>query len=112
VKFPLKIKSHSNLRPFNYMKMRHFISGFNGVSFEISTEFLRMYNFGLKEHEQYNYFIIYAMKKIKIKSHSNLRPFKYKKMRHFISGFNRVSFEISNEYLRMYNFQPKELERT
>jgi hypothetical protein len=33
------------------------------------------------------------------------------KVRHSILGFNEVSFEISNEYVRMYNFRPKELER-
>jgi pyruvate-formate lyase-activating enzyme len=107
----IKIKSHSNLRPFKNMKVWHFIWGFNGVSFEISNVYVRMYNFRPKELEQYNYFIIYAMKKIKIKSHSNLRPFKNKKLRHFIWGFNGVSFEISNVYVRMYNFRPKELER-
>jgi hypothetical protein len=69
-----------------------------------------MYNFRPKELERYNYFIIYAMKKIKIKSHPNLLPFKNMKVRHFIWGFNEVSFKISTEYVRMYNFRPKELE--
>jgi hypothetical protein len=71
-----KKKSHSNLRPFKNMKVRHFIWGFNKVSFEISTEYERMCNFRPKELKRYNYFILYAMKKIKIKSHSNMRPFK------------------------------------
>jgi hypothetical protein len=51
------------------------------------------------------------MKKIKIKSHSNLQPFKNTKVRHFIWGFNEVSLKISTECVRMYNFRPKELER-
>jgi ribulose bisphosphate carboxylase small subunit len=106
----IKNKSHSNLQPFKNMKVRHSIWGFNEVSFEISTEYVRMYNFRPKELERYNYFIIYAMKKIKIKSHPNLRPFKNMKVRHFIWGFNEVSFKISTEYVRMYNFRPKELE--
>jgi hypothetical protein len=91
--------------------VRHFIWGFNKVSFEISTEYERMCNFRPKELKRYNYFIIYAMKKIKIKSHSNLRPFKNMKERHFIWGSNKVSFEISTEYERMCNFRPKELKR-
>jgi ribulose bisphosphate carboxylase small subunit len=107
----IKIKSHSNLQPFKNVKVQHSISGFNEVSFEISTEYLRMYNFRPKELERYNYFIIYAMKKIKIKSHPNLRPFKNTKVRHFIWGLNEVSFEISTEYVRIYNFRPKQLER-
>jgi hypothetical protein len=107
----IKIKSHPNLRPFKNTKVRHFIWGFNEVSFKISTEYVRMYNFRPKELERYNYFIIYTMKKIKIKSHPNLRPFKNTKVRHFIWGFNEVSFKISTEYVRMYNFRPKELER-
>jgi hypothetical protein len=107
----IKIKSHSNLQPFKNVKVRHSIWGFNEVSFKFSTEYVRMYNFRPKELERYNYFIIYTMKKIKIKSHSNLRPFKNTKVRHFIWGFNEVSFKISTEYVRMYNFRPKELER-
>jgi hypothetical protein len=107
----IKIKSHPNLRPFKNTKVRHFIWGFNEVSFKISTEYVRMYNFRPKKLERYNYFIIYTMKKIKIKSHPNLRPFKNTKVRHFIWGFNEVSFKISTEYVRMYNFRPKELER-
>jgi hypothetical protein len=71
-----------------------------------------MYNFWPKELERYNYFIIYTLKKNKkINSHSTLRPIKNMKLRHFIWGFNEVSFEISTEYVRMYNFWPKELER-
>jgi ribulose bisphosphate carboxylase small subunit len=93
------------------MKVRHSICGFNEVSFKISTEYVRMYNFRPKELERYNYFIIYVMKKIKIKSHSNLQPFKNMKVRHSICGFNEVSFKISTEYVRMFNFRPKELER-
>jgi hypothetical protein len=151
--------------------MRNFFWGFNGVSFEISKVYVRMYNFRPKEFEQYNYLINYAMKKIKIKSHSNLRPFKWKwkcyisfgvstgfrlklqtcmyeriifgrmnlndsiislstlrkkikiyshsnfrpfknmKVRNFIWGLNKVSFEISTEYERMCNFRPKDLKR-
>jgi hypothetical protein len=63
----IKIKSHPNLQPFKNTKVRHSIWGFNEVSFKISTEYVRMYNFRPKELERYNYFIIYAMKKIKIK---------------------------------------------
>jgi hypothetical protein len=107
----IKIKSHPNLRPFKNTKVRHFIWGLNEVLFEISTEYVRIYNFRPKQLERYNYFIIYSMKKIKIKSHPNLRPFKNTKVRHFIWGFNEVSFKISTEYVRMYNFRPKELER-
>jgi hypothetical protein len=107
----IKIKSHSNLRPFKHMKVRNFIWGFNKVSFEISTGYERMFNFRPKELKRYNFLILYAMKKIKIKSHSNLRPFKYMKLRHFIWGFNKVSFEISTEYERMYNFRAKEHKR-
>jgi hypothetical protein len=108
----IKIKIHSNLQPFKNMKVRHSIWSFNEVSFKFSTEYVRMYNFRPKELERYNYFIIiYTMKKIKIKSHPNLRPFKNTKVRHFIWGFNEVSFKISTEYVRMYNFRPKELER-
>jgi hypothetical protein len=106
-----KIKSHPNLRPFKNTKVRHFIWGFNEVSFKISTEYVRIYNFRPKQLERYNYFIIYAMKKIKIKSLSNLQPFKNVKVRHSIWGFNEVSFEISTEYVQMHNFQPKQLER-
>jgi hypothetical protein len=91
--------------------MRHFFWGFNGVSFEISNVYVQMCNFSLKELERYNYFIIYAMKKIEIKSLSNLRPFKNMKMRHFTWGVNEVSFEISTQYVRMFNFQPKEFGR-
>jgi hypothetical protein len=97
----IKIKSHPNLRPFKNTKVRYFIWGFNEVSFKISTEYVRIYNFWPKELERYNYFIIYAMKKIKIKSHSNLQPFKNMKVRHSICGFNEVSFEISNVYVQM-----------
>jgi hypothetical protein len=94
-----KINSHSTLRPIKNMKLRHFIWGFNEVSFEISTEYVRMYNFWPKELERYNYFIIYTMKKKKKKnSHSTLRPIKNMKLRHFIWGFNEVSFEISTKY--------------
>jgi ribulose bisphosphate carboxylase small subunit len=107
----IKIKSHSNLQPFKNVKVRHSIWGFNEVSFEISTEYVRMYRFRPKALERYNYFIIYAMKKIKIKSHPNLRPFKNTKVRHFIWGFNEFSFKISTEYVRIYNFRPKQLER-
>jgi hypothetical protein len=70
-----------------------------------------MKNFQPKELERYNYFIIYAMKKNKIKSHPNLRPIKNMKVRHFIWGYNEVSFKISTDYVRIYNFRPKELER-
>jgi hypothetical protein len=107
----IKIKSHPNLRPFKNTKVRHFIWGLNEVSLKISTECVRMYNFRPKELERYNYFIIYAMKKNKIKSHPNLRPFKNTKVRHFIWGFNEVSLKISTECVRMYNFRPKELAR-
>jgi hypothetical protein len=107
----IKINSHSNFEPFKNMKVRHFIWGFNMVSFEISTEYERMCNFRPKELKRYNYFVIYAMKKIKIKSHSNLRPFKNMKERHFIWGSDKVSFEISTEYEWMCNFRPKELKR-
>jgi hypothetical protein len=94
------------------MKMLHFFWGFNGVSSETSNVYVRTYNFRPNELERYNYFIIYAMKKNKKKnSHSNLRPFKNMKVRHFIWGFNKVSFEISTEYERMCNFRPKELKR-
>jgi ribulose bisphosphate carboxylase small subunit len=99
------------LRPFKNTKVRHFIWGFNEVSFKISTEYVRIYNFRPKELERYNYFIIYAMKKNKIKSHPNLRPLKNTKVRHFIWGFNEVSFKISTEYVRIYNFRPKQLQR-
>jgi ribulose bisphosphate carboxylase small subunit len=107
----IKIKSLSNLQPFKNVKVRHSIWGFNEVSFEISTEYVQMHNFRPKQLERYNYFIIYAVKKIKIKSHPNLRPFKNTKVRHFIWGLNEVSFEISTEYVRIYNFRPKQLER-
>jgi hypothetical protein len=107
----IKIKSHSNLQPFKNMKVRHFIWGLNEVTFKISTKYVWMYNFRPKELERYNYFIIYVMKKIKTKSHSNWQPFKNVKVRHFIWSFNEVSFEISTEYVRMYNFRPKEIER-
>jgi hypothetical protein len=70
-----------------------------------------MCNFRPKELKRYNYFILYAMKKIKIKSHSNLRPFKKMKMLHFFWGFNGVSSETSTVYVRTYNFRPKELKR-
>jgi ribulose bisphosphate carboxylase small subunit len=107
----IKIKSHSTLQPFKSRKVRHSFWGFNEVSFKFSTEYVRMYNFRPKELERYNYFIIYAMRKIKIKSHSTLQPFKSRKVRHSIWGFNEVSFKFSTEYVRMYNFRPKELER-
>jgi ribulose bisphosphate carboxylase small subunit len=107
----IKIKSHSTLQPFKSLKVRHSIWGFNEVSFKFSTEYVRMYNFRPKELERYNYFIIYAMRKIKIKSHSTLQPFKSRKVRHSFWGFNEVSFKFSTEYVRMYNFRPKELER-
>jgi hypothetical protein len=84
-----KIKSHSNLLPFKNMKVRHFTWGFNEVSFEISAEYVRMYNFRPKELEGYDFFFLYAMKKIKIKSHSNLWPFKYMKNATFLYGFQR-----------------------
>jgi hypothetical protein len=92
-------------------EVRHFIWGLNEVLFEISTEYVRIYNFRPKQLERYNYFIIYSMKKIKIKSHSNLQPFKSMKVQHSIWGFNEVSFIISTEYVQMYHFRPKELER-
>jgi hypothetical protein len=44
------------------------------------------------------------MKKIKIKSHSNLQPFKNMKVQHSIWGLNEVSFEISNVYVQMLEF--------
>jgi hypothetical protein len=93
----IKIKSHSNLRPFKNTKVRHSIWGFNEVSFKISTEYVRMYNFRPKELERYNYFIIYVMKKIKIKSHSNLQPFKNMKVRHsiWVSTRFRLKFQTS-----------------
>jgi hypothetical protein len=106
-----KIKSHPNLRPLKNTKVRHFIWGFNEFSFKISTEYVRIYNFRPKQIERYNYFIIYDMKEIKIKSHPNLRPMKNTKVRHFIWGFNEVSFKISTEYVRIYNFRPKQLQR-
>jgi hypothetical protein len=83
------------------MKVRHSIWGFNEVSFQISNVYVQMLNFRPKELERYNYFIIYAMKKIKIKSHSNLQPFKNMKVQHSIWGLNEVSFEISNVYVQM-----------
>jgi hypothetical protein len=108
----IKIKSHSNLQPFKNVKVRHSIWGFDEVSFEISTEYVRMYNFRPKELERYNYFIIYTIKKIKIKSHPNLRPFKNVKVRHSIWGFNEVSFEISTEYYECIIFGRKNLNDT
>jgi hypothetical protein len=90
----IKINSHSNFEPFKNMKVRHFIWGFNKFSFEISTEYERMCNFRPKELKRYNYFIIYAMKKIKIKSLSNLRPFKNMIERHFIWGFNKFCLKF------------------
>jgi hypothetical protein len=44
------------------------------------------------------------MKKIKIKSHSNLRPFQELESAAFRLGFH------FNEYVRLYNFRPIELE--
>jgi hypothetical protein len=43
------------------------------------------------------------MKKIKIKSHSNLQPFKNVEVRHSIWGFNEVSFE-KNKNKKSFQF--------
>jgi hypothetical protein len=96
----IKIKSHSNLQPFKNVKVRHSVWGFNEVSFIISTEYVQMYHFRPKELERYNYFIIYIMKKIKIKSHPNLRPFKNTKF--------DISFGVSTRF--RLKFQPSTYE--
>jgi hypothetical protein len=71
------------------MKMRHFFWGFNRVSFEISNEYVRMYNFRPKELERYNYFIIYAMKKIKIKKSFKFAAHQVNENATFLLGFQR-----------------------
>jgi hypothetical protein len=88
------------LRPFKNTKVRYFIWGFNEVSFKISTEYVRIYNFWPKELDD-TIISLSTLWKNKNISHSNLQPFKNMKVRHSICGFNEVSFEISNVYVQM-----------
>jgi hypothetical protein len=84
-----KIKSHPNLQPFKNVKVRHSIWGFNEVSIEISTEYIRMYNFWPKELERYNYLIIYAMKKNKNKKSFKFAALQERESATFHLGFQR-----------------------
>jgi hypothetical protein len=71
------------------MKVRHSIWGFNKVSFEISTEYERMCNFRPKEVERYNFFILYAMKQIKIKKSFKFAAHQVNENATFLLGFQR-----------------------
>ena len=71
-----------------------------GISFGVSTGFRLKFQtcmyeciiFGRKNLNDTIISLSKLWKKIKINSHSNLRPFKYMKMRYFIWCFNGVSF--------------------
>jgi hypothetical protein len=108
------INSHSNLRPFKNVKVRHFIWGFNKVSFEISTKYVRMYNFLPIELGTYTIISLSKLwKKLKIKTHSNLQPFNNMEVRRFILGFQQgFVWNVKRECTNFVIFGRKNLNDT